>query len=249
LGHGGVPQITLEWYDYGMNVALVLPAYNEAQILATSVTALVAFCRTLPHQVTIIIANNGSTDETAAIADRLAAENADVVHLLVAQRGKGAAIRAGWESTEADVYCFMDADLATDLAAVPRLLDGVTTDHDLVIGSRALPESVVQRTIVRRVVSRVYQLLAQAITKTRVHDLPCGFKAVSPRVIHDILSQVQHQGWFMDSELVIRSERAGLRILEIPVQWHDPREGADKSRVQVVRLGWEYFRQLWRLRA
>jgi len=232
-----------------MKILIVLPAYNEELILEKSVLKLLAFCRqNLKIDWQIIIADNNSKDKTAVIAKDLAAKFSAVRYLFVSQKGKGIAIKTAWQQYIADIYCFMDADLATDLLALPQLISGIKEGNDLVIGSRFHSQSKVSRSLARKLTSQAYRLILKIILGLKINDAPCGFKAINQKTKEEILNSVKSQEWFFDSELVILAEKTGYKIKEIPVSWYDPREGQDKSRVKALSLGWEYFRQVLALR-
>lgn len=232
-----------------MNVVIVIPAYNEELILEKSILKLFSFCQSnLNLDWKIVIANNNSSDRTGEIAQKLAATFSQIEYLFIDIKGKGAAIKTAWENYSAEVYCFMDADLATDLAALPELIKGIRDGNDLVIGSRFHPQSKVSRSLVRKLVSLAYQLVLKIILQTKINDAPCGFKAINHKVRQDILPQIKNQQWFFDSELVILAEKKGFRIKEIPVIWHDLREGQDKSRVKTLSLGLAYFKEVLKLK-
>lgn len=234
-----------------MDLSVVVPAYNEAPILHRNVTALRRFlqARFADRQWHIIIADNGSTDGTGALASALAQADPAVVHLVVPTRGKGAAIRAAWLRYPAAVRCFMDADLATDLAALPALVAAVADDGvDLAYGSRYLPTSVVQRSWSRRLTSAGYRWLQRLILPTGISDAPCGFKAVSTRLCEHLLPNVRDNGWFFDSELALSADRLGWRTRGIAVRWREPRARGQGSKVNVLRLSLTYSRRLWELR-
>ena len=231
-----------------MKLLIVLPAYNEQELLERSVDRVIAYCRqALVDEWQIIISDNHSTDATAEIGKRLAAKYPQVEYLYVATRGKGAAIRAAWQQP-ADVYCFMDADLATELSALPAALEKIRAGFDLAVGSRMLVESHVERSMLRRVISTGYRLVLQLSLGLYVTDAPCGFKAITREAWQRLERQIENNGWFFDSELLALAEVNGLRIAEVPVTWKDPREGNDHSRVRVVSLSLNYLRQVLRLR-
>lgn len=232
-----------------MKILIALPVYNEEMILKNSVTKLYDFClKNLADDWQIIIADNRSTDQTAAIAQNMAGQGPAVQYLSVAQKGKGAAIRAAWEQNEADIYCFMDADLATDLAGLPALIEAIRAGNDLAVGSRFLPGSKVSRSLARKLTSRIYRLILKILLGLKANDAPCGFKAINQKIKEEILPRVKNSQWFFDSELVVLAEKKGYRLKEIPVVWHDPRKGSDKSRVKILSLGWEYLKRVIDLR-
>ncbi len=233
-----------------MKVNITLPAYNEAAVLERTVRQLVDFCQANLHDDWhIVIADNRSTDTTPEIGKHLAQLFDAVTYCFVGSKGKGVAIKAGWQALPADVYCFMDADLATDLEALPALLSALTVHgHDVAIGSRSHPESVVDRTWFRRFFSFGYRLLARGAVGTRLGDLACGFKAINRRVYEQIVPQAHTTEWFFDSELTLLAEHLGFSVVEVPVHWRDIREAGDQSRVKTIQLSIAYTRQLLDLR-
>lgn len=232
-----------------MRAIIVIPAYNEGKILESSILKIVNFCQNnLKIDWQIVITDNKSTDQTSVIGKALAQKEPQVEYLYTGYQGKGAAIKAGWQKYLADIYCFMDADLATDLSALPKLIEGIKEGYDIVVGSRFHQDSQCRRSLSRKLISQGYRLLLKLILGVKINDAPCGFKAINDRVKKTILPQVKNQEWFFDSELVILAEKQGYKIKEIPVIWQDPREGKDKSRVKTISLSWAYFKQILALR-
>ncbi|MDD2807252.1 MAG: glycosyltransferase [Patescibacteria group bacterium] len=231
-------------------ILIVIPAYNEEKILATNVLTLFNYCqKNIVDDWEIVIANNLSTDCTATIAKSLADKLPHVSSITINTKGKGVAIAGGWNSVAADVYCFMDADLATDLSALPSLIAGIKSGYDLVVGSRYVEGAQVSRTLARRIFSFGYRLVLQLLLGTKIKDLPCGFKAINSKIKESILPLLHNQGWFFDTELVIVSEKLGFKIKEIPVTWFEPRGPADKSRVNLLAVAWSYLQEVIWLRS
>ena len=143
-----------------------------------------------------------------------------VVHL--DQAGRGRALKAVWLASEAEVLSYMDVDLSTDLAHLPELIGGVAEGRaDLALGSRLLPASRTTRGWKRELLSRGYNWLLHRVLGLRVADAQCGFKAIRREAARGLLPQVTDHGWFFDTELLVRAQRAGYRIAEVPVQWGD----------------------------
>ena len=86
------------------------------------------------------------------------------------------AIRKSWPGFNADFYIFMDADLATDLSALPVLIKELENDNDLVIGSRFIKGSSAKRPLVRKITSKVFSILTRLVFGLKIKDYPCGFK-------------------------------------------------------------------------
>ena len=95
----------------------------------------------------------------------------------------------------------------------------------------------------REVISRAYNLILRSVLHLRVRDAQCGFKAVRTDALQRLLPEVEDDTWFFDTELLVRAQRAGLRILEIPVDWVDDPD----SRVDIVRTALDDLRGVWRL--
>lgn len=228
------------------DVAVIIPVLNEAHVLAESVAQVQQFVRQLADfDCHILIVDNGSTDGTGEVARRLASKHRDVDYMQIDRRGRGRALRCAWQSSDADIVCYMDVDLSTDLQELPKLLRAVWNDgYDIAIGSRLMRESVTTRSLNREIVSRGYNLILKLVLRNSFSDAQCGFKAVSRTVVDHIVPHVQDQSWFFDTELLVLSERAGYRIQEIPVVWTED----DDSRVKVIRTGWDDLKGVFRLR-
>lgn len=230
---------------------IVIPAYNEEFLIYYSVNNLRDFCQKnlQNYDWKIIIADNNSNDRTAEIAKKLEKESSGrVFYKFILQKGKGLAIREGWKSFDADFYIFMDADLATDLSALPVLIKELERGNDLVIGSRFIKGSSAKRPMVRKITSKVFSIITRLVFGLKIKDYPCGFKGADKNVINKILPQVKNNGFFFDTELVIRSVANGLKIKEIPVVWRDRDKGRSKSRVSILKVTKEYLRELSKLK-
>lgn len=227
-------------------VDIIIPVLNEEQQLARSVGILRQFLKenvNLPWR--IVVADNGSTDGTLAVAKSLSLEFPDVAWIHLEQRGRGRALRKAWLESPADIVSYMDVDLSTDLGAIPKLVSAIDQEgYDVAIGSRLLPQSRVRRGFKREVLSRTYNMLIRAMFFTPFHDAQCGFKAVSRRAAEDLIPLVENQNWFFDTELLILAAKRGYRIKEIPVTWSDDPD----TRVRIVRTVTEDLKGLARLR-
>jgi putative flippase GtrA len=221
--------------DPRVTVALdvVVPVYNEQADLEPAVRRLHEYLSTrVPLTFRITIADNASTDQTAAIADRLADELPAVTAVHLAEKGRGRALKLVWSHSDAGVLAYMDVDLSTDLAALLPLVAPLISGHsDLAIGTRLHRGSRVVRGTKREFISRSYNLLLRGTLAARFSDAQCGFKAIRADVARELLPLVQDTGWFFDTELLILAERSGLRIHEVPVDWVDDPD----SRVNIVQ--------------
>lgn len=228
-------------------VDLVIPVYNEERDLERSVTTLRQFL--LDHgqawQWRVVVADNASTDRTLAIARELTRRWPDHVSTLhLDQKGRGRALRRAWSESDAEVVCYMDVDLSTELRFLSPLVRALTSGADVAFGSRLAPGAQVHRGLKREVISRCYNLIVKLFFWHHFWDAQCGFKGVNRRIVREVLPLVQDTSWFFDTELLLIAEKNGYCLEEIPVAWTDDPD----SRVKIVKTAWEDLKGLWRLR-
>jgi len=210
-----------------MIAVIVVPCYNEEAILEQTIKKLEDALSHTQHHV--IIADNNSTDRTSEIAH--AHQSELISYNFVRQKGKGAVIKETWLKYTYDAYAFMDADLATDLQALPQLLQGVEEGYDLVLGSRYIPGAHAERSFKREQISRVYRTLFHLAFTGEITDPQCGFKAISRRVRDTVVPLVTNDEFFFDSELILRVLRESYTFKEIPVTWKEQ----ERSTVKMFR--------------
>ncbi len=227
-------------------VEIVIPVYNEEVILEKSVTTLRDYlAEHFPYKWRITIANNASIDHTLEIARRLEATYPDVrVHHLD-QKGRGRALRAVWNASDADVVSYMDVDLSTTLQSFLPLVAPIITEHsELAIGSRLAKGARVTRQWKREIISRIYNLIIKLFFWNNFTDAQCGFKAGRTTVVKELLQEVEDQAWFFDSELLLLAEEKKMRIYEVPVDWIEDLD----SRVKIAKTATEDLKGLVRVR-
>jgi putative flippase GtrA len=226
-------------------VEIVVPVHNEERSLALSVRRLHRFLEAeFPFRWRIVIADNASTDITPQLAEALARALPHVSWFRLERTGRGRALRAAWSASEAQVVCYMDVDLSTDLRALLPLVAPLLSGHsDVAIGTRLAHGARVVRGPRRELISRAYNRLLQVALRARFSDAQCGFKAVRRDVAGELLPAVRDEAWFFDTELLVLAQRRGLRIHEVPVDWVDDPD----SRVKIVRTAFDDLRGVARL--
>src|SRR3954453_12638917 len=232
----------------GPDVEIVVPVYNEAAGLESSIRRLHRFLLDgFPFSWRIVIADNASTDATPEIARRLAAQLDAVGYLRLKAKGRGRALRAAWSDSQARVVAYMDVDLSTDLRGLLPLVAPLLSGHsDLAIGTRLAHGARVVRGPKRELISRAYNSILHTVLQARFSDAQCGFKAARADTLRaGLLDGVRDDGWFFDTELLVLAQRRGLRIHEGPVYWIDDPD----SRVRIVRTALDDLRGVARLAA
>ena len=230
----------------GTSVDIVIPVLNEAHVLEQSVQTVRQFlAKDFPYRWRIVIVDNGSTDGTQEVARRLSLEQQDVSFIHLLQKGRGRALRHAWLQSSADIVCYTDVDLSTDLRHLPELIHAIAVEqYDIAIGSRLMRRSSVKRSLKREVISQGYNLFLRAALSVQFSDAQCGFKAISREAVEAIVPHVEDQSWFFDTELLVLAERCGFRIKDIPVVWIED----DDSRVKIVRTAWDDIKGVFRLK-
>lgn len=146
------------------------------------------------------------------------------------------------------MLCYIDVDLATDMSYLEKLVRAVSTDgYDFATGSRIMPESDAKRPFKREFASWGYNSLVRLLLHSKLYDHQCGFKAFKRGALFELLDDIENQHWFWDTELLVRAQHRGYRVLEFPVYW---RHGGS-SKVNLVKdvlgMGSEIFRLWWEL--
>lgn len=231
-----------------ISLDVVIPVYNEETALPNSVQVLNKFLldNFTGLEWRILIADNGSTDSTLDVAERLSREYSRVDCMHIEQKGRGRALRSAWLQSHADIVSYMDVDLSTDLRTLPELIESIVDGgYDVSMGSRLARGAVVKgRSIKREVTSRGYVLLINILFWTSFSDVQCGFKALTRATVDTLVPLVRDNAWFFDTELLLLALHHGFRVREVPVLWNDDRD----SRVKVISTAMEDVKGLLRLR-
>jgi len=227
-------------------INITIPIYNEGKILESNILRLYDFLsKNITYPFEITLADNGSTDNSAAIAGKLSGMIKEIRILQIKQKGKGLAIKRSWLESGADILSFMDADLSTNLRHFPELIDALITErNDIAIGSRLIKGNAVKRSIKRDFVSRTYNILLKLFFLNRFSDAQCGFKVIRKEAANRLIPMIRDDSWFFDSELLIIAEKLGYKIKEIPIEWKEN----VSSGVDILKVGYLLLKGILRLR-
>lgn len=228
-------------------VSLVVPAFNEAGCLEQNVTHMLEFCRHEGIRADVLIVDDGSTDATRRIAERLAREDARI-HALAnpTNMGKGAAVRRGMRAATGAVVLFLDADLSTPMNALPHALAAIENGADVVIGSRRVPGAQISQhqPWLRETLGRGFTAITRFWLGVPVADFTCGFKAFRADCVLPIFERQRLNDWSFDAELCFLATRLGFRLEQVPVVWTDDAD----SKVRVGGAIVSSLLGLWRIR-
>lgn len=229
---------------------LTLPVYNESKILHESVGAVHAWAneRLQDFDWEIVIADNGSTDDTRIRGEELAKQWPRVSVFHTDEKGRGQVLRKLWMSRNVDFYTYMDVDLSTSLESFEKIISELARGMPMVIGSRLHPAAAVDRSWMRERISRTYNWLVGRLVPLGVRDTQCGAKGVNREVVQQVVGKTEDEGWFFDTELIALARQAGFQVKEVPVEWVETRFQGRKSKVKLIRTALKDFKDLWCLR-
>lgn len=223
------------------HLSVVIPAYNESGRLLDTLHRCSDWLETCVPTWEIIVVDDGSQDDTRAIAGGVADRDARVRLIAAPHGGKGAAVRRGMLAARGRWCFFADADLSMDLDQLPRFF---AAEGDVIIASREAPGARrIDEPWSRHTIGRLFNVVVRVIAVPGIQDTQCGYKLFSAQAVQQLFPSARLNGFAFDVELLYLARRAGLRIREVPITWrHRP-----GSRVR-LRTGLVAFLQVLAIR-
>ncbi|MEM5881568.1 MAG: glycosyltransferase [Candidatus Aenigmatarchaeota archaeon] len=226
-------------------ITIIIPAYNEARTIEKCINEVRKKLQEMKINYQIIIAEDGSSDNTYQIAKSLAKKykNIEISHF-DKRLGRGSALKRCVNIVKGDFVIYMDADLSTKLDALELLIRELKY-NDIVIGSRYIGGAKYKRSLIRLMLSRAYNLIRLLLfPKLKVKDCQCGFKGFRKDIFIEINKNVEDGQWFWDTEFLIKANARKAKIKEIPIEW-----GGDKrTSVKILKDSIIMFAKLIKLR-
>jgi dolichyl-phosphate beta-glucosyltransferase len=205
------------------SLAVVVPAYNEAQRIPSTLRSIADHFAIAPFPVEIIVVDDGSSDDTAAVVRAIATELSIPLTLLryAPNRGKGFALKVGFAATRADRILFSDADLSTPIEEADRFVAALES-ADVAIGSRKTARAAIEvrQPWLRETLGKGFTALVRLLIAD-VTDATCGFKAYRGDAGRDLYSRMRVFDWSFDAEMLLVGRLRGLTRVEVPVRWRD----------------------------
>ncbi len=228
------------------SLSVVIPAFNEAAVIGDTVEQIRTCLSSQPWTWDVRVVDDGSSDATAAIVERLARDDARIVLQREPHRGKGGAVKAGLLAARGQYRFLCDADLSMPVRELSRFLPPQLTGADVAIGSREGPDARrVGEPWWRHGVGRVFNLAIRMLALPGIADTQCGFKMFTAAAVETIFPATTLQGWAFDVEVLAIARARGLRIVEVPIEWHYRR----RSQLSVSREAGRMLLDVMRVRA
>jgi dolichyl-phosphate beta-glucosyltransferase len=224
-------------------ISIVIPAFNEALRLPTTLDRVQRYLATAGLTAEVIVVDDGSHDDTAEVVHRYA-QRWPQLKLVAAERnaGKGAAVRLGMAAARGRYRVFSDADLSVPIDDMEKVLRPLHAGAGVAIASRGLRDSQVElhQPWYRETMGKIFNRLVRIFVLGGVHDTQCGFKAFTAEVADRVFPVLQTRGFGFDVELLYRAQHAGYKIVEVPTRWIN----SPQSRVHPIRHSSAMFLEL-----
>jgi glycosyltransferase involved in cell wall biosynthesis len=228
-----------------ISLSVVVPAYNEARRIIGTLETLCAYLHHSPWSWEIRVIDDGSTDETARLAEAIAAIEPRVVVQREPHRGKGGAVKAGLCAAGGGYRFMCDADLSMPVDLIERFLPPFVTGADVIIATReGAGATRVNEPEHRHIVGRAFNLAVRGLLLPGIHDSQCGFKMFTAAAVAMIFPAVSVSGLSFDLEVLAIARARDLRVVEVPIEWRY----REDSKVRLTADAVSMFRDLLEVR-
>ena len=227
---------------------ITIPVLNEEETIKLKINEMINFVENNISDINIkfIIADNGSTDATEKYSLELVDKFNNLEYIKLPEKGVGLALRTSWLKSNADYVGYMDLDIATDLEALKIVVSEIKKNTKIINGSRLLKESkVINRTLLRELSSRIFNMILKLVLKVKFTDGQCGFKFLDRKIAQELIATgIDTKGWFFSTEIMVKGSWKNIEIKEIPVKWTDDRN----SKVKIFSLSLNYLKSIFKLK-
>jgi len=218
----------------GIDISIIIPAYNEAKRLPPFLSRVIAFCKNSQKRYEIIIVDDGSNDGTYETAASFKPQFVDLVLIRIPDNsGKGYAVKTGFLRARGDVAVFLDADGSVEPDEIEKNLHYLAGGgYDIFVGSRVLRGEfqILEIRWYRKIPGAFFRFLVRTLLFKNIQDTQCGFKMFRKEVVNPIFSRNCLKGFGFDFEILFIANKLGYKIKEGAVSWkHIP-----KSKVNML---------------
>ena len=196
-------------------LSIVIPCYNEEEIITQSLDKVVNFLDKESYVGEIIVVNNASTDNTLEKLNEFK-NNQNIFIFNETKKGKGNAIKKGLQETKHNKILILDADLSTDITQFNK--DWLNLEETVFIGSRYFGEEI-KTPKIRKLSGNILNFLIRLIFKLEIRDTQCGFKFIATRKKEELCKRLTTKGFLYDLDLILTSIKLGMSIKEVPIKY------------------------------
>lgn len=229
-------------------LSIIIPAYNEERRLPVSLKTTIDYLKSQPYKSEIIVVSDGSNDMTKELTESFVQEFPSLkVIEYFPNRGKGFAVKTGMLAAAGEYRLFMDADYAVPIEYLARFLSQMNQNDSIVIGSRALKDSVIEthQPFFREKIAQLFGLLQRLILSLPFKDTQCGFKLFSKNTAEKLFNQITYDCSYFDAELIYIAFKSKIPVIEVPVKWKHDME----TRMPIgIKRSFDLVRKLFRIR-
>lgn len=227
-------------------LSLILPAHNEAERLPQALKQLKKFIDQQAYDCEVLLIENASTDDTAAIANEFQIEFPQLKIIRLGQPGKGNAIRAGMLAATGQYRFMADVDFSMPVEEIRKFLPPELPQPQVAIASREKPGSKrIGEPFYRHLIGRVFNFFVRILVLPGLQDTQCGFKCFSAEAAERIFPRQTLEGWSFDVEVLAIARELGFEVVEVPITWmYQP-----GSRISILKDSWRMFGDLLVIRS
>lgn len=227
-------------------LSIIIPAYNEERKIVSTLGRVLKYLSTKHYLWEIILVDDGSIDRTSEVARGMIKDEGLTVIKNPVNQGKGYSVKKGVLASNGEVILFSDADLSTPIEELDKIITWLNEGYDIVIGSRALPESAIEirQPRYREIMGKIFNIIVRTIGLNEFRDTQCGFKCFKREGALKAFNLQKINGFAFDVEILYIAKKFGLKIKDVPIRWINSSE----SKVHLIKGFLSMFLELLKIR-
>ncbi len=225
-------------------LSIVIPAYNEEERIGNTLKVILNYLSEQNYSSEVIVVDDGSNDSTVSLIKN------DFPSVIIFKQeknqGKGAAVRRGMLEANGEITIFSDADLSTPIYETQKILNHLSSNYDICIGSRALNNDLIKehQPFYREFMGKTFNKLVQFLVIKGIQDTQCGFKGFKTEIAKEIFKRAKINGFSFDVEALFIASKMNYKIKEQAVEWYND----DRSKVDPIKDSIKMLIEIFKIR-